>query len=217
MSRRLDLDTPIRPSRFAHFVLRVRELSRSIAWYEEVVGMKILHRAEKLAFMTYDEEHHRIALAETPVDAEPSPGAPGLDHVAYAFNTLGDLLSTYKRLAAKGIEPYWPINHGPSTSLYYHDPDGNGVEFFVDNFDTETELKGWMESETFAANPIGVRFDPKKLAERYEAGDLASTDSASSRIVAIVSSSSSTPMTGSHPLRSASTMMRMLGNRPVPL
>jgi catechol-2,3-dioxygenase len=133
--------------------------------------MEIVHRGDKLAFMSYDDEHHRIALAETPVGAEVPPGAAGLDHVAYAFDTLGDLLSTYKRLKAAGIEPYWPINHGPSTSLYYHDPDGNGVELFVDNFETEAELKGWMETETFRANPIGVRFDPDKLALRYEAGD----------------------------------------------
>ena len=64
-----------------------------------------------------------------------------------------------------------PINHGPSTSFYYRDPDGHGVELFVDNFETERELKGWMESEAFAANPIGTSFDPKKLIERYEAGD----------------------------------------------
>jgi catechol-2,3-dioxygenase len=171
MSRRLDPATVVRPSRFAHFVLRVGDIDRSIAWYQEVLGMEMVHRAGKLAFMSYDEEHHRIALAETPVDDEPVPGARGLDHVAYAFDSLGDLLSTYKRLAAKGIEPYWPINHGPSTSLYYHDPDGHGVELFVDNYQTEAELKGWMESDAFAKNPIGVRFDPEKLAERYEAGD----------------------------------------------
>lgn len=171
MSRHLDPATPIRPTRFAHFVLRVSDLARSIAWYEEVAGMEIVHRGENLAFMSFDDEHHRIALAQTPVEAEPVPGAPGLDHVAYAFDSLGDLLSTYKRLQAKGIEPFWPINHGPSTSLYYRDPDGNGVELFVDNYQTEDELKGWMESEAFAANPIGVRFDPDKLAERYEAGD----------------------------------------------
>jgi catechol-2,3-dioxygenase len=171
MSRRLDPQAKIRPARFAHFVLRVRDIKRAVTWYEDVLGMEMVHDAGKIAFMSFDEEHHRIALAETPVDAELPPGAAGLDHVAYAFDTLGDLLSTYSRLKASGIEPSWPINHGPSTSLYYKDPDGNGVELFVDNFATEAELKGWMKTETFAANPIGVRFDPEKLVERYEAGD----------------------------------------------
>lgn len=171
MSRQLDPQTPIRPAHFAHFVLRVRNLERSIVWYQTVTGMEMVHRAEKIAFMTYDHEHHRIALAETPVEADIPPGAPGLDHVAYGFETLGDLLSTYQRLKAQGIEPYWRINHGPTTSLYYHDPDGNGVELHVDNFATEAELKGWMESGAFEANPIGVSFDPDRLAERYQAGE----------------------------------------------
>ena len=169
--RRLDPQTPLKPSRFAHFVLRVRDLERAMSWYADVVGMEVVHRGERLAFMSYDAEHHRIALAQTPVEDEPIPGAPGLDHVAFAFDTLGDLLSTYLRLKAAGIVPYWPINHGPSTSLYYRDPDGNGVELFVDNFATEAELKGWMETDAFAANPLGVAFDPDALVARYEAGD----------------------------------------------
>ena len=171
MTRKLDPEGPARRARLAHFVLRVRDLGRAVEWYEEMVGMEIVHRGEKLAFLTLDEEHHRLALAETPVPGEVAPGAPGLDHVAFTLDSLDDLLSTYLRLRTKGLTPYLPINHGPTTSLYYHDPEGNGVEFFVDNFTTEAELKGWMESEAFRANPFGVTFDPDKLAARYEAGD----------------------------------------------
>jgi len=171
MTRTLDPDGPARPARLAHFVLRVRDLGRAIEWYGDVVGMTIVHRGEKIAFLTTDKEHHRMALLETPVPGEVPPGAPGLDHVAFGLESLADLLSTYLRLRAKGRTPYLPINHGPTTSLYYHDPEGHGVEFFVDNFATESELKGWMESDAFCANPLGVTFDPEKLVARYEAGD----------------------------------------------
>jgi catechol-2,3-dioxygenase len=171
MRRTIDSKTLVRPAKFAHFVLRVRELPRSIAWYETVLGMEMVHRAEKIAFMTYDDEHHRIALVETPVAAETKPGAPGLDHVAYTLRSLHDLLATYRRLHSNGIEPAWPINHGLTTSIYYRDPDGNGVEFQVENFETPEALRGFMESEAFAANPIGVPFDPEELAARYERGD----------------------------------------------
>lgn len=133
--------------------------------------MEVVHRAEKLAFLTFDEENHRIALIETPVPSEVPSGAPGLDHVAYTFETLRDLLASYKRLKVKGILPVWTINHGPSTSLYYQDPDGNRVELRTDNLASEQELKGWMQSAAFEANPIGVGFDPDRLVERYENGD----------------------------------------------
>ena len=171
MRRTLDSETLIKPAKFAHFVLRVRNLQESIGWYQTVLGMEMVHRAEKIAFMTYDDEHHRLALAETPVAAEIPPGAPGLDHVAYTLESLGDLLATYKRLKTKGILPAWPINHGLTTSLYYADPDGNRVEFQVEHFSAPEDLRGFMESDVFANNPIGVGFDPEKLVERYEQGD----------------------------------------------
>jgi hypothetical protein len=121
--------------------------------------------------MSYDEEHHRLALVETPEKAPLPSGAVGLDHVAYSLDDLGELLGTYERLRAKGILPVFSVNHGPTTSLYYADPDGNRVEFQVDNFDTEAETKGWFGSEAFAKNPIGVEFDPEVLAMRYRRGD----------------------------------------------
>ena len=171
MRRTLDSKTLVRPAKFAHFVLRVRNLEDSIAWYQTVLGMEIVHRAPKLVFMTYDDEHHRLALAETPVEAERVPGAPGLDHVAYTLDSLGDLLGTYRRLEAVGILPAWPINHGLTTSLYYQDPDGNRVEFQVEHWEEKERLNDYIQTEAFAANPIGTGFDPEELAERYEKGE----------------------------------------------
>jgi catechol-2,3-dioxygenase len=171
MTRTLDAQTLIKPAKFAHFVLRVKDIDKSIAWYQAVLGMEIVHRAEKIAFLTYDDEHHRLAIAETPVDADAPPGAPGLDHVAYTLESLGDLLATYKRLKAQDILPVWPINHGLTTSMYYEDPDRCRVEFQVENFATKKELQDFMRSEVFAANPIGVNFDPETLVDRYENGD----------------------------------------------
>ena len=131
----------------------------------------MVHDGGLVAFMTYDDEHHRIAMMQTPVTELASPGAPGLDHVAYTLNSLGDLLGTYGRLKAAGIAPALSINHGPTTSLYYSDPDGNRVEFQVDNYETVEELNAWMRTDEFKANPIGVVFDPDKLTERYLNGD----------------------------------------------
>lgn len=171
MIRELDTRQTILPSAFAHAVLRVRDIDQSVAWYGAVLGMEVVFGSPFVCFMTYDDEHHRLALIKTPVAELAPPGAAGLDHLAYTLRDLGELLSTWKRLAGAGIEPAWCINHGPTTSLYYADPDGNRIEFQVDNFASEAELKRWFETDTFAKNPIGVEFDVQKLALRYEQGD----------------------------------------------
>lgn len=170
MSRTVDT-APIKPGKFAHFVLRVSDMQKSVDWYTTVLDMDVVHANPMLTFLTYDDEHHRLALVQTNFKGEVPKGAPGLDHVAYTLESLGALLGTYKRLKLAGIEPVWPINHGLTTSLYYADPDGNRVEFQVENLPTRAELNDFMRSEAFAANPIGVEFDPEKLLARYENGD----------------------------------------------
>ena len=97
--------------------------------------------------------------------------AAGTDHVAFTYAELGDLFQTYRRLKAAGIEPYWCINHGPTISFYYKDPDGSRIELQVDTMPSNDAIEAWMRSGEFAANPIGVVFDPEEMAARYEAGE----------------------------------------------
>ena len=97
--------------------------------------------------------------------------AAGTDHIAFTYADLGDLLQTYRRLKAAGIEPYWCINHGPTVSMYFKDPDGSRIELSVDTMPSSEAIDAWMRSGEFAANPIGVVFDPDELAARYEAGE----------------------------------------------
>jgi catechol-2,3-dioxygenase len=161
----------IAPIRLAHIVRRTARFDEMIAWYRTVLAAEVTHADDVLAFLTYDDEHHRIAIARIPGLEEQSPSAAGTDHVAFTYADLGDLLQTYARLKSEGIEPFWAINHGPTTSLYYKDPDGNKVELQVDNFRTADGCNAWMRSDAFAANPIGVVFEPDELLARYRAGE----------------------------------------------
>ncbi len=54
--------------------------------------------------------------------------------------------------------------------MYYDDPDGNEVETQVDNFDTHEEGMAFIESESFAENPIGVDFDPEEFVRQVRSG-----------------------------------------------
>jgi len=163
-------EIPISPAKFAHFVLRTGQFEKMAEWYRVVLAARIVFRDERLCFLSYDDEHHRLALINVPGLAARDPASAGTDHVAYAYRDLGELLATYRRLKAHGIVPHWPINHGVTTSMYYRDPDNNRVELQIDNFPTPAELDGYFQSRDFAENPVGVTYDPEDLCRRYEAG-----------------------------------------------
>jgi catechol-2,3-dioxygenase len=161
----------VAPTKLAHVVRRTSRFEEMLAWYRTFLGAEIVHSDGMLAFLTYDDEHHRIAIAGIPGLPDAPPLAAGTDHVAFTHADLGDLLYTYVRLKGEGITPYWCINHGPTTSMYYKDPDGNRIELQVDNFPTAEETNRWIRSGDFAANPIGVVFEPEDLLARYRAGE----------------------------------------------
>lgn len=161
----------ISPQRLAHFVLRTSQFAEMVKWYTTVLGAKPAFQNDILAFLSYDEEHHRVAILAVP-DLKPQPeGVAGVHHSAFTYATLADLMSTYERLRDLGIKPVFPINHGPTTSLYYADPDGNQIELQVDNYDDVKDATAFFYSEAFAENPIGVEFDPDELLRRLRAGE----------------------------------------------
>ena len=161
------------PAKLAHYVIRAKRFEEMLAWYRKVFHMQTSFEAPVIAFLTYDDEHHRIAFLNTAHMPAPDPDnmTTGIDHVAFTYASLSDQLLTWERLKADGIEPFWCINHGMTTSMYYHDPDGNEVELQSDNFPTMAQCKAWFSSEEFAANPIGVAYDPAVLLQRLRKGD----------------------------------------------
>ena len=158
------------PEKFAHVVLKTANYDAVISWYAAVLQARVACRNEFIAFLTYNDEHHRVAVLNTPGSPAPDPAAAGVHHIAYTYADLGELLSTYRRLKASGIEPARCINHGPTTSMYYRDPDGLRVELQIDNFATMDEARAYFTGPDFAENPIGVIFDPEQLIRDYEAG-----------------------------------------------
>jgi len=160
------------PAKLAHLVLLTRDLPRMRDWYETVLQASVTVEDPMLCFLSYDEEHHRIALVGMP-DLPPRAAGPqvGLHHIAFTYHSLDDLLRTYERLKRLGIEPYWPIHHGVTISMYYRDPDGNSVELQVDAFGSMDEAKAYMRSDSFRNNPIGVMYDPDELVRRHCAGE----------------------------------------------
>jgi len=162
----------VAPAKLAHVVLRTSpERARSLAdWYKTVLEGEAMFENEQIAFITYDSEHHRVAIVGIPGVKPHVDGQAGLHHMAFTYASLGDLVHTYERLKTAGIRPQFCINHGPTTSMYFFDPDKNQVELQVDNV-PESDFAAYFASGEFARNPIGVTFDPEALVRRYRAGE----------------------------------------------
>jgi catechol 2,3-dioxygenase-like lactoylglutathione lyase family enzyme len=163
-----------KPRKLAHVVYMTRRFDEMIDWYQEVFEAKVVYQNPALAFLTYDDEHHRFAFANLsvlkPAGAQAGArGEVGVNHVGYTYASLGELLETYARLKEAGMSPYWSVHHGVTLSLYYQDPDGNRMEFQVDCCTVE-QANAFMQTDAFAANPIGVEFDPDALLAEYRKG-----------------------------------------------
>lgn len=159
------------PSKLAHVVLRTRNLRMMVQYYTTFLGAEVIYENDILVFLSYDDEHHRIALIQAPGTQAKVPTSCGLEHIAFSFDSLQDLLLAYRQRKQKGITPLWPVNHGPTTSIYYRDPDGNEIETQVDNFQDAEKATEFMKSKAFAENPIGVDFDPEDFIRRLENGE----------------------------------------------
>lgn len=156
----------VRPEKLAHVVYRTRRFDQMLEWYKFVFDAKVQYENPALAFLTYDDEHHRFALANLDVikpDATETETESliGVDHVAYTYSSIDGLLENYEHLKAQGIMPYWCVHHGVTVSMYYADPDHNQMEFQVDCFDSREKSNDFMSGPEFAANPVGVEYDPE--------------------------------------------------------
>jgi len=168
------------PSGLAHVVLRTSNFSTMVQFYKDFLGAHASYENDTLSFLTYDDEHHRLAIGYIPGTTPKDHASCGLEHLAFSFDTLDDLALTYRQRKELGILPVWSVNHGPTTSIYYRDPDGNMLETQTDNFDTVEGANEFMAGPLFGDNPFGTDFDPEELCKRLASGE--SHDSIKKRV-----------------------------------
>ncbi|KAK6825553.1 hypothetical protein PG987_013047 [Apiospora arundinis] len=148
---------PVAPKALCHVVLITTQANfeKMVNFYLTVLNATVSHQTDRMCFLSYDYEHHRIAIV---VDDNAHPKDPARPQVVPGGGPGG------------GIKPYWCVNHGVTMSMYYQDPDGNRIEFQVDSFDTADEARAYMVSPAFVDNPIGVEFDPDEFVRRVRSG-----------------------------------------------
>jgi len=119
-----------------HVVLRVTDRERAERFYGGVLGLPLCARFDeggrKMAFFTLGNHHDFAVVEVTGHGSDRSETAVGLHHVAFNIGTtLDELRAAKARLDAAGVATN-PVDHEVTKSLYFEDPDGNGIEVYVD-------------------------------------------------------------------------------------
>ena len=121
--------------RIGHVHLKVADLDRALKFYCGVLGFELQQRfGAQAAFISAGGYHHHIGLNtwESAGGSPPPPGSTGLYHVAILYPTRAALADALHRLVKAGVELEGAADHGVSEALYLRDPDGNGVELYLD-------------------------------------------------------------------------------------
>jgi catechol-2,3-dioxygenase len=164
---------PIRPPKLHHATFMTMDVDAMVAFYELVAGLQPVYYAQHAAWLTNDEANHRIALLRLPGVHPPAdkPHSVGLHHTAFEYDSFDGWIDNYERLRDAGLTPVICLDHGMTMSMYYQDPDGNGVEIQVDMFEDWAVSKEWMwASQEFSEDQIGPQFDPEKVLAAYRRG-----------------------------------------------
>lgn len=130
--------------KIGHVHLKIRNLEKSIAFYQRYLDMKITEQvADTFVFMSAGEMHHELALQEVGAHADtPKRYDVGLYHVAFEVPDKKAFIDTYKKLQNDGVAAY-PVDHRISWALYFSDPDNNGIEVYWDTRGTEDGVEIW--------------------------------------------------------------------------
>jgi catechol-2,3-dioxygenase len=148
--------------RLNHAVLFVRDIERSIRFYEQTLGFVVAARENRAnaAFLRLplSGNHHDLGLFGIGGDGSRGPRSVGLYHLAWQVDTIDELLSGRTTLLTAGAYR-GESSHGATKSLYGADPDGNEFEVMwmlprnhwghyentapVDALDLEAEIARW--------------------------------------------------------------------------
>ena len=183
----LNFKSDFSPDDFHHIAFKTTNYENMVNFYKNLFGCEPLYQSDLITFLAYDNEHHRIAIANTS-DAlnnlnfiqkivmklkiflnKNIPSIEGLDHISYRINPIEKWFDFYFKAKERGLSPLWTVNHGWISGIYYRDPDNNLVEVFFEHFSTAEEFKENI-SPDFEDEPIGTNMDIEVLYDMFKSG-----------------------------------------------
>ncbi|NIK11387.1 VOC family protein [Alkalibacillus almallahensis] len=135
----------------SHVDLKVTDLQRAIAFYKQILGFQVLNQEASTAQLTANGETALLTLHALDQPSEKSRRTAGLYHYAILLPARSDLADFIKHISAQNV-PIGASDHLVSESIYFSDPDGNGIEVYADRDPSEWN---WQNGQVdMAVDPI---------------------------------------------------------------
>jgi catechol-2,3-dioxygenase len=129
----------IKLERIGHCAMRVRDVERAKRFYVDVLGFQLMEQDPEHGgvFMSLPNDGHTIDVSPVE-DPETAQGAlegrerVGVAHIAFRVGSYEALKDAYEALQAHGVEVQRMVDHVSQRSIYFKDPDGNGLEIYYE-------------------------------------------------------------------------------------
>lgn len=149
--------------RIGHVHLRVANLERATAFYRDVLGFTVTAYGPavglQMVLLAAGDYHHHIALNTwlSEGGTPPPSGHTGLHHIAIVYPDRHELARAVQRVLECAVPIDEAEDHGGTVSVYFRDPDGNGIELYYDR-----PREAWFDAQ---GNPVLKiePFDPQEL------------------------------------------------------
>lgn len=122
--------------RLLHTMLRVGNLDQSIAFYQDVLDMKLLRKQDypegrfTLAFIGYgDEANHTVIELTHNWDTDRYDLGTGYGHIAIEVDDAAAACDAVRTRGGKVTREAGPMKHGSTVIAFVEDPDGYKIEF----------------------------------------------------------------------------------------
>lgn len=119
----------------SHCGIYVRDVSKQVDFYTSVLGFVVADRGvsdrmgNELAFLTAATDHHHQVVF---ISGRDKAAATTVNQLSFKVAGLDELKEMYRRACAAGVTGIRQVNHGNALSFYMNDPEGNGVEVYID-------------------------------------------------------------------------------------
>ncbi|MFZ3192058.1 MAG: lactoylglutathione lyase [Moraxellaceae bacterium] len=121
--------------RILHTMLRVGDLAQSVAFYTEVLGMRLLRQHDypegrfTLAFLGYgDEASHTVLELTHNWDTSSYELGTGYGHIALAVPDAAAACAEIRSRGGRVVREAGPMKHGSTVIAFVEDPDGYKIE-----------------------------------------------------------------------------------------